>query len=53
MAFGKAVLGMVAAVERLLGHHVVEGVASVPVGSIETARKFYPHHIPAQGSRVR
>lgn len=53
MAFGKAVLGMVAAAEGLLGNHVVEGVASVPVGAVDTARKFYPHHLPPQGSQVR
>ena len=30
VAFGKAVLGMVQAVENILGSHIVQGVASVP-----------------------
>lgn len=53
VAFGKAVLGMVAAVEGLLHNHVVGGVVSVPVGAVETARKFYPHHLPPADSCVR
>ena len=31
-AFGKAVLGMAAAAEEILGDHIVQGIASVPVG---------------------
>ena len=38
VAFGKAVLGMVEALESLLGPHVTCGVASVPVGSATTHR---------------
>lgn len=53
VAFGKAVLGMVSAVESILGEHVIEGVASVPVGAVETAQKCYPHHIPAPPSKTR
>ena len=34
VAFGKAVLGMVGALESILGGHIVSGVASVPVGSV-------------------
>ena len=33
VAFGKAVLGMVQAVDNILGSHIVQGVASVPFGS--------------------
>ena len=33
VAFGKAVLGMVKAVNDILGSHIVTGVASVPYGS--------------------
>ncbi|CAB3990167.1 Hypothetical predicted protein, partial [Paramuricea clavata] len=33
VAFGKAVLGMVQAVEDILGSHIVQGVASVPCGT--------------------
>lgn len=32
VAFGKAVLGMVEALESLLEQHIVAGVASVPKG---------------------
>ena len=34
VAFGKAVLGMVQAVDNILGSHIVQGVASVPCGSV-------------------
>ena len=34
VGFGKAVLGMVEALEGLLGEHIATGVASVPVGSV-------------------
>ncbi len=37
VAFGKAVLGMVNAIEDLLGDHIVAGIASVPVGYTATA----------------
>ena len=33
VAFGKAVIDMVRAVEYTLGSHIVRGVASVPIGS--------------------
>ena len=39
VAFGKAVLGMVEALESLLGEHIVSGVASVPLGSLEKCSK--------------
>ena len=53
VAFGKAVLGMAAAVEHILGDHVIEAVASIPVGAMEVAQKFYPHHLPHLSSRIR
>lgn len=53
VAFGKAVLGMVAAVERILGNHITEGVVSVPIGAVKAARRFYPHHIPRVNKRIR
>ncbi|XP_028403959.1 glycerate kinase-like isoform X2 [Dendronephthya gigantea] len=36
VAFGKAVFGMVQAVEKVLGSHIVQGVASVPIGTQNT-----------------
>lgn len=53
VAFGKAVLGMVKALEDILGEHIAGGVASIPVGAVETATKFYPHHIPKPGSKIK
>ena len=53
VAFGKAVLGMVTALEQILGEHITKGVASIPVGSLETARKLFPHHIPHEDSKIR
>ncbi|EDO29481.1 predicted protein, partial [Nematostella vectensis] len=32
VAFGKAVLGMARAVEDVLGHNIIRGVASIPCG---------------------
>ncbi len=53
VAFGKAVLGMVAALEALLGEHITGGVASIPVQAVEAARKFHPHHLPSPGSKIK
>ena len=53
VAFGKAVLGMVAAVECILGDHIMEGVASIPVDAMETARENFPHYLPASNSKIR
>jgi len=41
IAFGKAALGMVACLESLLGEHIVEGVASVPVAPWRQRRQPY------------
>ena len=52
-AFGKAVLGMIRAVEELLGDHIVRGVASVPHGIRETLIKNdLHHHIPGKDSKI-
>ena len=53
IAFGKAVLGMVSAVEDVVGSHITEGIASVPVGSLEVARQAFPKCVPKEGSNVR
>lgn len=46
-AFGKAVLGMVKAVEDILGEHIVEGIASVPFGMREVMMKNdFGHLLP-------
>ena len=52
-AFGKAVLGMVRAVEEVVGDHLVKGIASVPKGIRETLRgNCLDHQIPAAVSKV-
>lgn len=53
VGFGKAVLGMAAEAERIIGDHLVQGVISVPNGIQETLR----HHGKGQmllkdGSRI-
>eukprot|EP00041_Stephanoeca_diplocostata_P004285 m.42386 g.42386 ORF g.42386 m.42386 type:complete len:500 (+) comp15027_c0_seq1:205-1704(+) len=45
-AFGKAVLGMVTAVDGLCHDHIVHGVASVPEGMVQTLRNKLPHLVP-------
>ena len=39
VAFGKAVLGMVDALESILGDHIIGGVASVPSGAVNTHKE--------------
>jgi len=52
-AFGKAVLGMIRAVEEIVGDHLVRGVASVPWGIRETLiANELEHLIPGAESRV-
>lgn len=53
IGFGKAVLGMVTALEQLLGNHISEGVVSIPVGSLKAARRIYPDHRPQENSKIR
>ena len=38
VAFGKAVAGMVRATEDVIGDHVVDGIASVPTGIVQSLR---------------
>ena len=52
VAFGKAVLGMLVSLETLLGDHITDGIASVPVGAVEAAQRTdLPHSVSR--SRVR
>ena len=53
VGFGKAVLGMAAAVEQLLGNHISTGLVSVPKGILETARTAFPHYLLQNGSKIR
>ncbi|XP_029990827.1 glycerate kinase [Sphaeramia orbicularis] len=45
VGFGKAVLGMAAEVERILGDHLVKGVISVPNGIQQTLQKHGKNHL--------
>ncbi|CAF2516509.1 unnamed protein product [Rotaria sp. Silwood2] len=38
-AFGKAAIGMCRAVDELCHEHIIKGIASVPVGAIEQAKR--------------
>ena len=54
VAFGKAVLEMLVSLETLLGGHITDGIASVPVGAVEAAQRTdLPHSVSREGSRVR
>ncbi|XP_038125293.1 glycerate kinase [Cyprinodon tularosa] len=45
VGFGKAVLGMAAEVERILGDHIVKGVISVPHGIQQTLKQHGKSHL--------
>ncbi|XP_028304005.1 glycerate kinase [Gouania willdenowi] len=45
VGFGKAVLGMAAEVERIMGDHLVRGVISVPRGIQETLQQHGKDHL--------
>ncbi|UJR28517.1 hypothetical protein I4U23_009755 [Adineta vaga] len=42
-AFGKAALGMCRAVNELYHEHIIKGIASIPVGTIEQAKRKDVH----------
>lgn len=53
VGFGKAVLGMAAAVDQLLGNHISTGLVSVPEGILETAKTMFPHYLLQSDSKIR
>ena len=53
VGFGKAVLGMAAAVEKSLGNHITTGLISVPKGILETAKTMFPHYLLQSDSKIR
>lgn len=53
IAFGKAVIGMVKAIEEILSNHVIGGVACVPAGILTTLGRIHPEYLPDPQSRIR
>ncbi|XP_007550340.1 glycerate kinase [Poecilia formosa] len=54
VGFGKAVLGMAAEVERILGDHLVRGVISVPHGIQQTLQQHGKSHLLLEAdSRIK
>ncbi|XP_072025758.1 glycerate kinase-like [Amphiura filiformis] len=54
VGFGKAVIGMVKAIDDILGDHVINGVASVPCGLQEILRTTGRENLlPEQNSKVK
>jgi glycerate-2-kinase len=53
LAFGKAVLGMVAALDGLLHDHIRDGHASIPAGLLATYRAAHPDLLPPPSCRVQ
>ncbi|XP_077582231.1 glycerate kinase [Stigmatopora nigra] len=54
VGFGKAVLGMAAEAERILGEHLVRGVVSVPRGLQQALQEHGKHHLLVkENSRIR
>jgi glycerate 2-kinase len=52
IAFGKAALGMIRAVEDILYDHVVGGYANIPVGAVNALGKSKPQLLPDSKSKV-
>lgn len=53
VGFGKAVLGMAAEAERIVGDHLIQGIVSVPVGIQETLRRLQkPNMLLSSSSRI-
>ncbi|XP_031699660.1 glycerate kinase [Anarrhichthys ocellatus] len=54
VGFGKAVLGMAAEAERIMGDHLVKGVISVPHGIQQTLQQHGKNHLLLkENSRIR
>ncbi|XP_068449644.1 glycerate kinase isoform X2 [Clinocottus analis] len=54
VGFGKAVLGMAAEAERIMGDHLVKGIISVPHGIQQTLKQHEKNHLLLkENSRIR
>ena len=53
IAFGKAVIGMVKAVEDVIGNHLISGVACVPAGTLNALSRVHPEYCPDPQSQIR
>ncbi|XP_034022163.1 glycerate kinase [Thalassophryne amazonica] len=54
VGFGKAVLGMAAEAERIMGDHLVKGIISVPHGIQQTLQQHGKHHLLLkENSRIK
>lgn len=53
IAFGKAVMGMVKAIEEILSKHLISGVACIPAGTLNTLSVTRPEYLPDPQSQIR
>jgi len=54
VAFGKAVIGMVSAIEPILGSYLTTGIASIPTGMMDSLRQYSRTDLlPSPNSRIK